>query len=251
VKYQLFPNLTADEMEALTADIKERGVMVPVEVDENGEILDGHHRVMIADSLGIEYPTVVRSGWTEDQKLVHVVALNAHRRQLTATERSEVVATLRKAKLSTRAIAKAVGVGPTTVRRDLSNAPSGAMPERIETTDGRTYPAARPRLDPAPDPILAKRAAAKAEPTPDYIDMMPPALQAEELDFRKRGKWSKQIHAATGALLAVHPHEVVPTLSAEERESTERSIELIEEWIAKTRTELAKGAPLRLVGGKA
>lgn len=33
--YQLFPNLTADEFEALTADIRERGVMVPVELDED------------------------------------------------------------------------------------------------------------------------------------------------------------------------------------------------------------------------
>lgn len=91
---------------------------------------------MIADSLGIEYPVVIREGWTEDQKLVHVIALNAHRRQLTQTERAEVVAQLRKAKLSTRAIAKAVGVGATTVRRDLSNAPDGAMPGRASIGTG-------------------------------------------------------------------------------------------------------------------
>lgn len=151
MKYQLFPNLTADEFAALAADIKARGVMVPVELDENDEILDGHHRAMIADSLGITYPTIRREGWSEDQKLVHVVALNAHRRHLTATERAEVVATLRKAKLSTRAIAKAVGVSDGTVRADLKGiAQDYAMPDRIDTADGRTYPARRPTADDLP-----------------------------------------------------------------------------------------------------
>lgn len=246
MKYQLFPNLTADEMEALTADIRERGVMIPVEFDENGDILDGHHRAQIADSLGIEYPKVVRSGWSEDQKLVHVVALNAHRRQLSATERAEVVAQLRKARLSTRAIAKAVGVSKDTVRRDLIGA-DAPMPERIETSDGRTYPASRPRIDPRPDPYFAERIAAKQ--ATDYIDLMPPAEQAWERQFRQHTGWSKGMHAAAKALLALVPADVVPTLDPEGREDTELVIGLIEGWISKTRSELSKNAPLRLVGG--
>ena len=44
-QYQFLPDLTSDEYEALKADIRERGVMVPVELDEAGHILDGHHRV--------------------------------------------------------------------------------------------------------------------------------------------------------------------------------------------------------------
>lgn len=80
--YQLLPSLSADEHAALSADIKARGVMVPVEVDEAGEILDGHHRVRIASELGIDYPKVVRSGWTEDAKREHVLKVNLLRRQL-------------------------------------------------------------------------------------------------------------------------------------------------------------------------
>lgn len=142
--YQLFPNLTADEFDALAADIRERGVMVPVEVDEEGNTLDGHHRVMIADSLGIEYPKVVRDGWSEEQKLTHVIALNAHRRHLTIEQRAEVVTRLRKEGKSLRSIAGALGVDEKTVRNDLSIADLSAMPERIETSDGRSYPASRP-----------------------------------------------------------------------------------------------------------
>jgi phage N-6-adenine-methyltransferase len=152
MKYQLFPNLTADEMEALTADIKDRGVMVPVEVDEAGEVLDGHHRAMIADSLGLPYPTIVRDGWDELQKLTHVIALNAHRRHLTGDQRAEVVARLRKEGKSLRAIAGVVRVDVATVHRDLSGV-ADATPERVNGSDGKSYAAThptpfRPRLDP-------------------------------------------------------------------------------------------------------
>jgi len=36
--------MTPAEFEALKADIAERGVVVPIDIDEDGEILDGHHR---------------------------------------------------------------------------------------------------------------------------------------------------------------------------------------------------------------
>ena len=140
--YQLFPNLTADEMEGLTADIKARGIQVPVEVDEHGNVLDGHHRVMIADSLGIDYPKVVRSGWSEAEKKSHVVALNAHRRHLTPMERREVIHKLRLEGMSTRAIAKTVGAGVATVHR--AGVPSGT-PEMVSGADGKSYPAPAPR----------------------------------------------------------------------------------------------------------
>ena len=43
-KYQLLPDLPVAEFEALKADIAERGVVVPIDIDEDGEILDGHTR---------------------------------------------------------------------------------------------------------------------------------------------------------------------------------------------------------------
>lgn len=80
--YQLLPSLSADEYAALSADIKARGVMVPVELDEAGAILDGHHRSAIAAELGIDCPTVVRTGLSESAKREHVLKLNLLRRQL-------------------------------------------------------------------------------------------------------------------------------------------------------------------------
>lgn len=82
--YQLLPTLSAEEYAALEADIRQRGVMVPVEVDEEGRILDGHHRVAIATALGFPYRTIVRAGLSEAEKREHVLNLNLARRHMDA-----------------------------------------------------------------------------------------------------------------------------------------------------------------------
>lgn len=41
--FQVMPPLTAEEYEAVLVDIAAHGVRVPVDVDQHGRILDGHH----------------------------------------------------------------------------------------------------------------------------------------------------------------------------------------------------------------
>jgi len=48
-RYQVMRALTKDEYRDLKASISENGVKVPILVDENGEIIDGHHRKKICD----------------------------------------------------------------------------------------------------------------------------------------------------------------------------------------------------------
>lgn len=62
-------------------------MIVPVVVDEAGEIIDGHHRAMIADSLGVEYPTRVMPGLSAHEKRVLAVSLNVDRRHLTDAQK--------------------------------------------------------------------------------------------------------------------------------------------------------------------
>jgi ParB-like chromosome segregation protein Spo0J len=81
-RYQLFDRLRTEEYQALEADIKARGVMVPVEVDEDGAILDGHHRVEIATRLGLPYETIVRKFASDREKREHVIMLNLARRHM-------------------------------------------------------------------------------------------------------------------------------------------------------------------------
>lgn len=212
--YQLFPNLTADEVGALTADIRERGVMVPVELDEDGNILDGHHRAMIADSLGIEYPTVVRAGWSEDQKLTHVVALNAHRRHLTATERAEVVAQLRRARLSTRAIARAVGVDHSTVVRDLGRG-ADAPPDSVGGADGKTYPAVR-ALPPLSDDV--RRGLDAIADTPEV------RASAE------RARWAQLLAASARVVNEGRPDYWLDRLAPDDRRDALGHIRQVRRW---------------------
>ena len=86
--YQLLPDLPADDYQRLKGDIAARGLMVPIEVDEHGQILDGHHRKKACDELGLPVRTVVRSGLLEHEKRLHAVALNMNRRHLTDAQKA-------------------------------------------------------------------------------------------------------------------------------------------------------------------
>lgn len=113
----LMPPLTADEYEALKADIAERGVIVPVELDENGQIIDGLHRVRAATELGVSYPRQITKGLSESEKRSRARSLNLTRRTLSAQQRRELVAgQLRDTpEWSDRRLALAIGVSHPTV----------------------------------------------------------------------------------------------------------------------------------------
>jgi len=145
-RYQLMPPLSQEEYEALKADIAERGVQVPVEYDEQGNILDGHHRVRACKELGIgEWPSVIRRGMSEEGKVEHALALNLSRRHLSREQRQELVVNLRGQGWSLRRIAAKLGVSDFTVRKDIED--SGAIkhaPATVTGVDGKQYPATRP-----------------------------------------------------------------------------------------------------------
>jgi N6-adenosine-specific RNA methylase IME4 len=82
--YQLFDPLRPDEYAALEADTRKRGVQVPIDKDEAGNILDGHHRQEIADRLGLPCPARVLHFATEPEKREHVIKLNLARRHMDA-----------------------------------------------------------------------------------------------------------------------------------------------------------------------
>ncbi len=156
-QYQLLPNLTADEYASLKADIAERGVLVAVEYDEAGHILDGHHRVKAAHELGLaEWPSVVRGGMTEQEKRQHVWALNLQRRHLSKEQWREQWAAMRADGMTHQAIADVSGVNESTVRRAVS-ANAETQPAVIVGKDGKRYPAQRHK---APDVQRAEQAMA-------------------------------------------------------------------------------------------
>lgn len=121
--YQLLPPLKDLEYLELKRDIARRGVQVPVEMDDAGNVLDGHHRLralreLSAEGLGLpEAPVIVRVGMSEAEKRLHVRSLNVHRRHLsTAQRRALIEEQLRETPdRSDRAVAHALSVSPSTV----------------------------------------------------------------------------------------------------------------------------------------
>lgn len=83
--YQFFQPLSPQEREALKRDIEDRGIKVPIELDNAGMILDGHHRWEIAQELGLpeaQIPIVIRDDLiTEADKTAHVLKVNLLRRK--------------------------------------------------------------------------------------------------------------------------------------------------------------------------
>jgi len=141
--YQLLPPLSPEDYAALEADIIARGVLVPVEYDEHGKILDGHHRVQICESLGlVDWPRFVRKGMSEEDKRAHARALNLSRRHLTTAQKREVIeAQLKETPaISSRALAARFGVSDKTVgsvRRNLEATAEIPQLDKTEGKDGR------------------------------------------------------------------------------------------------------------------
>lgn len=149
--YQLFDPLSPEDYAALRDDIARRGVLVPVELDEHGHILDGHHRVQIAEELGIDFPRIIRPGLSEAEKREHVRSLNLFRRHLTREQRRSIIADqLRETpEQSNRQVAATLGVDHHTVSTVRDNlAQTGEIPqlERTRGADGKTRPTYRPAI---------------------------------------------------------------------------------------------------------
>lgn len=147
VLYQLMPPLSPEEYQELTEDIRANGIQVPVIVDEDGVAIDGHHRQRIAEQLGIDCPTVVKSGLSDAEKRTMALNLNLHRRHLTREQKRQIVEASLKAdpQLPDREHARRTGTSHVTVgstRKELEK--SGQIDHFSERLDPRTGNASQP-----------------------------------------------------------------------------------------------------------
>ena len=100
----MVPKQSPEEYESLKRSIKEEnGLYVPIIVNQNGVILDGHHRYKACQELGIEPETVVKEFNNELDEQLFVVDCNLVRRQLNSFQRIELAL---KSKPILEAIAK-------------------------------------------------------------------------------------------------------------------------------------------------
>ncbi len=141
-KYQLLPALTPDEYDALRDSINVKGVLIPIEFDEEGNILDGYHRVQACNELGIKnYPKVTKHGMSEEQKHEYVLTVNLTRRQVSDDFKKQQAQDLRKKGWSFRNIAKVLGIGHGTAERWCKEeGVQDGTPEKVQGMDGKEYP---------------------------------------------------------------------------------------------------------------
>lgn len=194
--FQLFPDLEPAVEAALRESIRHFGVVYPAVVDQHGQVIDGHHRLRIADEEGVDCPAVVREVADDDEAAELAFTLNADRRQIPAEHRRAIVATLRQQGHSLRAIAGAVGASQTTVANDLNCQPVDSSPERVTGLDGKTRPAARPA-----DELEARRAAAAARKAEQENERArnDAELQAAKKEYGLDGPIDPAKHAAAEA----------------------------------------------------
>ena len=118
VMFQNMPPLTPEEYSALEASILEHGILSPVITDENGVILDGHHRSRIAAEHSLSCPKQIVYGKTDTEKRTMALSMNLDRRHLNREQKRALVAESVKAdpQVPDYQHAKRTGVSPHTVK---------------------------------------------------------------------------------------------------------------------------------------
>lgn len=151
----MLPPLNPAEFDRLKESIQQHGLLVPVELDDEGNVLDGHHRLMAVEALqqaGVQVKTPPPSirKVSEEDKLDLIISLNADRRQLSPEQRQELAAKLHERGWSYRRIAKRLGFDEKTIRNDLAGADYSA-PDFVVGEDGKAYPTSALVGVPEPD----------------------------------------------------------------------------------------------------
>jgi hypothetical protein len=195
----LLPPHTPEGRSSLEADIRDRcGVVVPVVVDGQNNVLDGHLRLEIAAALDLPCPIMLVPCLTEKDKRDLALDLNLHRRHLSREQIREVVERRLKEDptRSDRCIAAEVGADHKTVgatRRDLEV--TGEIPQSEETrgADGRT----QRRRRAAPSRTQADRTASPSFPAP------PPDGVGDGTagNAKKRSPWPSTLNCHADRLL--------------------------------------------------
>lgn len=178
----LFPPLTDAEEAALRDSIRRYGVIAPVMVDEDVELIDGRNRLLITNELSLPCPFFILADLTGEEKREIGIAINAARRQLNRQQRRKLIEheLMHDSARSDRRIAAICGVsGPTVaaVRAEITQQVGRWRELELPLGDAPPAPAVSPdydaeelctpvwqrRIEPARIPELAPAAAPRID----------------------------------------------------------------------------------------
>ncbi|XGI84705.1 DNA methyltransferase (plasmid) [Halorutilales archaeon Cl-col2-1] len=156
-KYQVMPDLSNEEYAALKRDIRENGVRTDIDVDENNNVIDGHHRVRACRELSIEkIEARVHVGLSSKEKQDLAWRLNMQRRHLEQGQKRELAKEYLidswDGETTEREIADLLGIGKKTVNRakkDLREA--GKLSHLTQLTTSEKKEIVREYIEDHPD----------------------------------------------------------------------------------------------------
>lgn len=178
----LFFPLTDHEYGALRDSIATYGVRTPVIIGQHLPLVDGRHRLLIAQELDLDdVPSIWLDGLDPDQERELAVALNAARRQLTRAQRRKLVEAelMRDPARSDRHIAAVCGVVHSTVgliRAEI------AQQQRLEhqMRAGAQSTTPRGKVDESPTPPAYPEKRVGRDGKAQTIPPRPPAAEQPE-----------------------------------------------------------------------
>ena len=132
----LVPELSPEEFESLKQSIKNaNGLYVPIIVNQDGIILDGHHRYKACQELGIDPKTTVREFSDKLEEQLFVIDCNLIRRQLNNFQRTVLA-------LKSKPILEAIAKGNESLggKGDRNLTPLGRVDDRIGERASRSFP---------------------------------------------------------------------------------------------------------------
>lgn len=239
---ELFPEMQPDDFDALLENIKTRGVQVPVLVYQ-GQIIDGRHRWLACEKLGIECP---KSDWhpRHGESLVEfVVSLNLHRRTLTASQRAMIAqASLPLLEQEARERQRAAGGSKSAPGKSAQSAP----PPRRARDDAARAAGVSPRLVQdakavaSESPDMAARVKAgevsvgeakkqlKAPPPPPRKKQSPAELALSDETARRFKDLVNKVHALKREIVALADE---PAGREIRKQDVEREMGNIAGWI--------------------
>lgn len=188
--------LNEREYADLRGSIDRHGVADPVLVDEDDNVIDGHHRLRIARELGLAaVPVDVRTGLTDEQKRALASELNTHRRHMTQKEREEHAAARRERVMkgieegkSQVTLAREEGVDRSRISRDVESrgrVAGATLPPTVTRRDGQVQK--RPRRG------IGERVRDLLREHPDWTDAQ--IGQAVEMERTNVGRIRRKMDA--------------------------------------------------------
>jgi len=133
---ELWPPLPPDEFEALKKSLAERGLLDPIVVNENNEVIEGHQRLLAWISLGKKEPPAIRrvnTGGDLAKEIALSVEYNARRRHLVKSELALIVAKAlqRVEELTQKQVFTGKTINTSNSETDLTKEPLIKVAERV------------------------------------------------------------------------------------------------------------------------